>query len=481
MRLKPLLCTPVESMPTSDVALLDELRTPELVALRDADGEAGHVEVAVRELPGVLGGLAAEQHALGAHAALVHAGDDVGDLLGHDLADHQVVEEEERDGAAGGDVVDAHRDEVDADGVEPAHAAGDLDLGAHAVGAGHQHGVLEARQAHGAAEPAEAAEDERVLRALQPLLHEVDGAVARLDVDAGLLVGEPLLLGHARSPVDYPPSLRPASARHPVPPGGFARAGGVVPSGHEAWREQEGPDGGVTTAAAGVLLLLAFAALGRLSRPPSRVSAPATASAPPARPATTAPSSVDLVERLPEPPQLVIFGGSRAQRFEPSVAEKLTGLPAFNFAVQNSRPEDAYAMARYLFWREPGVKLRCLWALQATSLSDSPLHPGLLAEPRLSQFLPGYLRRRAAQGLGEQRGPRAGSGHASSRRAAACCTTATTRASSAASPSSARCRLPGRDGPARGGAARPTARRARRRTSSARCSSSTCTTWSRCW
>ena len=84
--------------------------------------------------------------------------------------------------------------------VEPAHAAGDLDLGAHAVGAGHEHGVLEARQAHGAAEPAEAAEDERVLRALQPLLHELDGAVARLHVDAGLLVREPLVLRHARSP-----------------------------------------------------------------------------------------------------------------------------------------------------------------------------------------------------------------------------------------------------------------------------------------
>jgi hypothetical protein len=99
----------------------------------------------------------------------------------------------------------------------------------------------------------------------------------------------------------------------------------------------------------------------------------------------------DLVERLPEPPELVIFGGSRAQRFEPTVAAQLTGLPAFNFAVQNSRPEDVYAMARHLFWRAPGVKLRCLWALQATTLSDAPLHPGLLAERRLSRFLPEYL------------------------------------------------------------------------------------------
>ena len=100
---------------------------------------------------------------------------------------------------------------------------------------------------------------------------------------------------------------------------------------------------------------------------------------------------VDLLERLPAPPELVIFGGSRAQRFEPSVAEKLTGFPAFNFAVQNSRPEDVYAMARLLFWRAPSVKLRCIWALQATTLADSPLHPGLLAESRLTQFLPGYL------------------------------------------------------------------------------------------
>jgi hypothetical protein len=99
----------------------------------------------------------------------------------------------------------------------------------------------------------------------------------------------------------------------------------------------------------------------------------------------------DLVERLAKPPELVIFGGSRAQRFGPSVAERLTGLPAFNFAVQNSRPEDVYAMSRLLYWRAPSVKLRCIWALQATTLSDSPLHPGLLAEPRLAQFLPGYF------------------------------------------------------------------------------------------
>ena len=99
----------------------------------------------------------------------------------------------------------------------------------------------------------------------------------------------------------------------------------------------------------------------------------------------------DRLERLPEPPELVVLGGSRAQRFEPSQIERRTGLPAFNFAVQNSRPEDAYAIARYLFRRAPDVKLRCIWAVQVTTLGDTPLHPGLLAEERLAQFLPDEL------------------------------------------------------------------------------------------
>ena len=99
----------------------------------------------------------------------------------------------------------------------------------------------------------------------------------------------------------------------------------------------------------------------------------------------------DRLERLPAPPELVVLGGSRAQRFEPSQIERRTGLPAFNFAVQNSRPEDAYAIARYLFGRAPDVKLRCIWAVQVTTLGDTPLHPGLLAEERLAQFLPDEL------------------------------------------------------------------------------------------
>jgi len=99
----------------------------------------------------------------------------------------------------------------------------------------------------------------------------------------------------------------------------------------------------------------------------------------------------DQLERLAHPPQLVVLGGSRAMRFDPNTIQRLTGLEAFNFAVQNMRPEDAYAITRYLFWRAPQVRLRCLWAVQVTTVADTPLHPGLLAEGRLTQFLPPEL------------------------------------------------------------------------------------------
>ncbi len=113
---------------------------------------------------------------------------------------------------------------------------------------------------------------------------------------------------------------------------------------------------------------------------------------------------VDLLESLKQPPELVIFGGSRAQRFAPAVAEHLTGLPAFNFAVQNSRPEDVYAMSRLLFSRAPDVGLRCIWALQASSLADSPLHPGLLADERLTRFLPEDLVRAQSAAVTSSKG-----------------------------------------------------------------------------
>ena len=72
----------------------------------------------------MLGHLAADEGAAGLAAALGHAFDELLDVIGIELADRDVVEEEERLGALAHDVVDAHGDEVDADGREPTASTG---------------------------------------------------------------------------------------------------------------------------------------------------------------------------------------------------------------------------------------------------------------------------------------------------------------------------------------------------------------------
>ncbi len=76
-------------------------------------------------MPGMLGRLAADQRAAGLLAAGGDALDHVGRDVDVELAAGEVVEEEQRLGALHEDVVDAHRDEVDADGVVPAEREGE--------------------------------------------------------------------------------------------------------------------------------------------------------------------------------------------------------------------------------------------------------------------------------------------------------------------------------------------------------------------
>ena len=135
----------------------------------------------------MLGGLAAQQRAAGAPAALGDAFDDRGDALGHDLAHREVVEEEQRLGAGAHDVVGAHRDQVDAHGVEPSGGAGDLELGADAVGGrGEEPAVPDPEEPR---EPADPVEHLGAARLRREVADQRDGLGGRLDVDAGVAVG----------------------------------------------------------------------------------------------------------------------------------------------------------------------------------------------------------------------------------------------------------------------------------------------------
>ena len=141
---------------------------------------------------GHLGRLAADQRAAGLPAALRDAADDAcggGDV---ELAGGEVVEEEQRLGALGQQVVDAHRDEVDADGAVQAGVDRDLELGADAVVGGDQDRVLEAGalQIEQRAEAAEVGVRARPAGRAGERLDGADERIAGIDIDPGITVGE---------------------------------------------------------------------------------------------------------------------------------------------------------------------------------------------------------------------------------------------------------------------------------------------------
>ena len=175
-----------------------------LGAFDHADREADEIELARLHHARMLRHLAAEQRAPGAPASFGDARDHLVDLLGHELADRDVVEEEQRLGALRGDVVDRHGDAVDADRVATVREPGDERLRAHAVGRRDEQRVAEALPVdrEQPAEPTDVADDLGPERGPDVRLDELDRLLAGRDVDAGFRVGQ-LAIGrvHARSAV----------------------------------------------------------------------------------------------------------------------------------------------------------------------------------------------------------------------------------------------------------------------------------------
>jgi hypothetical protein len=94
----------------------------------------------------------------------------------------------------------------------------------------------------------------------------------------------------------------------------------------------------------------------------------------------------NMVEALAKPPQVIIFGGSRALRFEPRFIQKRTGLTGFNAAFSNGRAEDAWAWTNYLHHQFPGTRLRFFWPLQVEAFREQGLAFGLIQDPRFSRY-----------------------------------------------------------------------------------------------
>ena len=70
-----------------------------------------------------------------------------------------------------------------------------------------------------------------------------------------------------------------------------------------------------------------------------------------------------LVTRPAANPQIVIYGGSRSQRAEPSYLQDLTGITGFNAGASCSQPTDVLAFSSFLHARNPGQRQFPLWYL----------------------------------------------------------------------------------------------------------------------
>ena len=99
-------------------------------------------------------------------------------------------------------------------------------------------------------------------------------------------------------------------------------------------------------------------------------------------------TKADLLAELGQPPELLIYGSSRAWTIEAAQVERATGLRTFNAAVTAGRPSDAYVFTRVVHDRWPQATPDFLWLLDVEAFQRGTLPPSLLADSRFSRYLP---------------------------------------------------------------------------------------------
>ena len=161
---------------------------------------AGQVIVVLCHHARVFCRLAANQGAAGTDTALCNAAHNVSNLLGDIFAAGNIIQEEQRLGAAADDVIDAHGNTVDANGIMLVKKHGNFQLCSHPVGAGYQHRLRNAFQiqAKAAAEASHIIQAALVSGALNMLFHQFYGLVAGGNVNTGSSVALGITFLHGR-------------------------------------------------------------------------------------------------------------------------------------------------------------------------------------------------------------------------------------------------------------------------------------------
>jgi hypothetical protein len=161
-------------------------------ALGCTDRKACEVIVVLGVEPRHLRRLAADQRAACKSAAIGNTLDDVDAGLRRELAGGEIVEKKQRLRALYDDVVDTHRDQIDADGGVLAGLDGDLHLGADAVIGGNKDRIGKACRFQ--IEQTAKAPDLRVRAwptgSTNQGLDGFDHGIASIDIDASFGIGQ---------------------------------------------------------------------------------------------------------------------------------------------------------------------------------------------------------------------------------------------------------------------------------------------------
>jgi hypothetical protein len=87
-------------------------------------------------------------------------------------------------------------------------------------------------------------------------------------------------------------------------------------------------------------------------------------------------------------PEVVLLGSSRTMKFDPAVAERLTGAQTFNAAVSGGVPSDAWLFTQYVRERQGDSFPHLVWGLDADAFRRKQLRDGLSTDPRMAPFVP---------------------------------------------------------------------------------------------
>ncbi len=165
------------------------------------DAKSGQVKVAILIEPRHLGCLASQQRRAGLPASRSDATHDLRGLVNIERTSRVVVKKKQRLGALHDDVVNAHRNQVNTNGIQSVELERQLELGADAIRSGDEQRILALAQV-GPKQTTEAADITNNTRAPCACHRVLDGAYQRIacvNVNTGIPISQRLVLVHGRS------------------------------------------------------------------------------------------------------------------------------------------------------------------------------------------------------------------------------------------------------------------------------------------